>query len=149
MHRRKKISNSLLAMRKYHSDDGSEVSMGNERIVFRLAERGEFLGSRKLGGEIRHELEVALDQGKNVVVDFEGITMVSHSFADELIGKLAAVLGIEAFRLRMRLVKVVPEIAPILRYVISNRLAEQGHSHVELVALSTSASKAQTSQVLK
>jgi hypothetical protein len=141
MHRRKKISNSLLAMRKYHSDDGSEVSMGNERIVFRLAERGEFLGSRKLGGEIRHELEVALDQGKNVVV--------SHSFADELIGKLAAVLGIEAFRLRMRLVKVVPEIAPILRYVISNRLAEQGHSHVELVALSTSASKAQTSQVVK
>ena len=123
--------------------------MGNERIVFRLAERGEFLGSRKLGAEIRHELEAALDHGKNVVVDFERITMVSHSFADELIGKLAAALGLEAFRLRMRLIKVVPEIAPILRYVISNRLAEQAHSHEELVTPSTAASKAQTGQVAK
>jgi len=97
--------------------------MNSEVTVLKLIKWGKFLGSRLLGAEIRQEIESALDAGQNVVVDCDGVKMMSHSFADESIGKLAADIGLEVFRHQIRRRNVGPEVAPILRYVIGSRIA--------------------------
>lgn len=106
--------------------------------VLKLAEWGEFLGTRQLGEQIRREIEALLDQGQNVVVNCNGVGMVSHSFADESIGKLAAKLGMETFQHKIRFRNVAPDIAPILRYVIGSRLSESNVSPAKLEKTDTS-----------
>ncbi len=90
-------------------------------IVFKLEKWGKFLGSRRLGSEIRREIESALRRGQSVVVDCRGVGMMSHSFADESVGKLAGDLGMEAFQHKVRLRNVAPKLASIFRYVIGER----------------------------
>lgn len=67
-----------------------------------VQELEESLGSRKLGAEIRTRLENYLSAGaKFVLLDFKGVGVVSSSFADEVVGKLAASMGELEFRRRV------------------------------------------------
>jgi hypothetical protein len=59
-----------------------------------VIELEESLGSRKLGADIRTRLENYLRAGaKFVVLDFKGVGVVSSSFADEVLAKLAMSMG--------------------------------------------------------
>ncbi|WP_406032229.1 DUF4325 domain-containing protein [Nocardioides sp. NBC_00163] len=67
-----------------------------------VVEIEESLGSRKLGAEIRTRLENYLAAGaKFVVLDFKGVGVVSSSFADEVLAKLAVSMGELEFRRRV------------------------------------------------
>jgi anti-sigma regulatory factor (Ser/Thr protein kinase) len=69
-----------------------------------VSEIEESLGSRKLGAEIRTRLENYLNAAAGlqfVVLDFKGVGVVSSSFADEVLGKLAASMGELEFRRRV------------------------------------------------
>lgn len=69
-----------------------------------VSEIEESLGSRKLGAEIRTRLENYLSAAAGlefVVLDFKGVGVVSSSFADEVLGKLAAGMGELEFRRRV------------------------------------------------
>ncbi|MHB0913866.1 MAG: STAS-like domain-containing protein [Armatimonadota bacterium] len=92
---------------------------------FKLSSWGEFLGSRKLGAEVRRELEFALQRSRGISVDCEGVDTMSHSFADETFGKLALILGAEDFRHKVRFLHASPEVAAVVRYVLMSRLAEK------------------------
>lgn len=46
------------------------------------------LGTRMLGSKIRTDIEKSFSKGEFVLFDFEGVTSISHSFADECFGKL-------------------------------------------------------------
>ncbi|MFE5335630.1 STAS-like domain-containing protein [Isoptericola sp. NPDC056573] len=60
------------------------------------------LGSRKLGTEIRTRLENYLRAGaRHVVLDFRGVGVISSSFADEVMAKLAEQMGELEFRRRI------------------------------------------------
>lgn len=62
----------------------------------------ESLGSRKEGAEIRTRLENYLSAGARfVVLDFKGVGVVSSSFADEVLAKLALTMGELEFRRRV------------------------------------------------
>jgi hypothetical protein len=62
----------------------------------------ESLGSRKSGAEIRTRLENYLSAGaKFVVLDFKHVGVVSSSFADEVLAKLALTMGELEFRRRV------------------------------------------------
>lgn len=63
----------------------------------------ESLGSRKLGAEIRTRLENYLKAAgaQFVVLDFKGVGVVSSSFADEVLAKLAHGMGELEFRRRV------------------------------------------------
>ncbi len=95
--------------------------MNPESIII-LNKKGEFLGSRELGSEIRYEINTQLSSSLNVIINFEGIKGVSHSFTDELIGKLIDELSVDEFKKRIKFQNAIPEIVPILRYVINNHL---------------------------
>lgn len=64
-------------------------------IIFRLKTEASSFGSRLAGEPIRTKLTnlVQLHPTQKVIVEFEGITLISSSFADEVIGKLFVELG--------------------------------------------------------
>lgn len=67
-----------------------------------VSEIEEALGSRKLGAEIRTRLDNYVNAGAQyVVLDFKGVGVVSSSFADEVLAKLAASMGELEFRRRV------------------------------------------------
>lgn len=67
-----------------------------------VSEIEESLGSRKLGAEIRTRLENYISAGAQfVVLDFKGVGVVSSSFADEVLAKLAVSMGELEYRRRV------------------------------------------------
>lgn len=62
----------------------------------------EALGSRAKGSEVRTRLQNYLAAGAEMIVlDFAGVGVISSSFADEVLGKLAAEIGELNFRRRI------------------------------------------------
>ena len=57
-------------------------------VTFRFITVGENLGTRKLGEKTRNELLPLLRGDERVILDFEGVNIVSNSFADECLAKL-------------------------------------------------------------
>ncbi|MDC1809137.1 STAS-like domain-containing protein [Bacteroides uniformis] len=62
-------------------------------ITFRFASFGENLGTRILGERVRKDLIATIESFDCVILDFEGVDVVSNSFADECIAKLIPLLG--------------------------------------------------------
>jgi hypothetical protein len=85
-------------------------------LVFK--EFGTVLGGRELAEKIRKEIE---DSSDLAVLDFADVRTVSHSFADELIGKLAAKYGAEAFRHKIKIINLSESNKLVFSFVISER----------------------------
>jgi len=93
-----------------------------------VSEIEESLGSRKLGAEIRTRLENYLRAAAGlqfVVLDFKGVGVVSSSFADEVLGKLAASMGELEFRRRVSIDNVSATNRALIERAISLRLNDQ------------------------
>ena len=56
--------------------------------VFKFRSFGENLGVRVLGEKVRQDLIATIESSECVILDFEGVNVVSNSFADECIAKL-------------------------------------------------------------
>jgi anti-sigma regulatory factor (Ser/Thr protein kinase) len=85
----------------------------------------ESLGSRKLGGEIRTRLENYLRAGAQfVLLDFKNVGVVSSSFADEVLAKLARDMGELEFRRRVFVDNASVTNRALIERAISLRLAE-------------------------
>lgn len=56
--------------------------------IFSFIKYGENLGTRQLGEKVRTALLPVINQGDKVVLDFNGVNVVSNSFADECLAKL-------------------------------------------------------------
>ena len=57
-------------------------------VIFKFKQFGEYLGTRQLGANVREQLLPLIDGDEKVVLDFEGVEVVSNSFADECLAKL-------------------------------------------------------------
>ena len=66
-------------------------------ITFKFNEISEYLGTRQLGLEIRTQLLPLLSKDK-VVLDFTGVKIVAHSFADECLAKLMLFMPVEELK---------------------------------------------------
>ena len=90
-----------------------------------VSEIEESLGSRKLGSEIRTRLENYLKAGAQfVVLDFKGVGVVSSSFADEVLAKLAAGMGELEYRRRVFVDNASDTNRGLIERAISLRLGE-------------------------
>ena len=92
-----------------------------------VSEIEESLGSRKLGADIRTRLENYLNAAAGlqyVVLDFKGVGVVSSSFADEVLGKLAASMGELEFRRRVSVDNTSPTNRALIERAISLRLSD-------------------------
>lgn len=57
-------------------------------VTYKFNKIGENLGTRSLGEKVRCELVGMIEKNNKVVLDFEGVNVVSNSFADECLAKL-------------------------------------------------------------
>jgi hypothetical protein len=100
---------------------------------FKIAAEFSPLGTRENGAKAREEVLRALEAHSRVTLDFTD-AHPSPSFADELVGKLAAILGQIAFKQRIFLTGVGPSERSLLQHVVMKRLQDrasaQGSSSV-------------------
>jgi STAS-like domain of unknown function (DUF4325) len=103
--------------------DTIEDDEGVYRVSVREIE--ESLGSRKVGAEIRTRLERYLNAAARVqfvLLDFKGVGVVSSSFADEVLGKLATSMGELEFRRRVSVDNTSVTNRTLIERAISLRL---------------------------
>ena len=77
---------------------------GVGELVFRVKERAERdVNSRRSGARVRRQIENLLAEEDHVVIDFDGVDVISSSFADEVFGRLFLELGPVTFASRIPL----------------------------------------------
>ena len=91
-------------------------------MIVNLKEFGTSLGSRVLGKEVSNL--VNFEKEDEVILDFEDVKMVTSSFADEVIGKNCARLGLHNFFKKVQIINTSEQIKLILKKAIIDRLAE-------------------------
>ena len=68
--------------------------------TFKFVTFGENLGTRILGEKVRDMLMPLLEGEEKVVLDFEGVDVVSNSFADECLAKLLLIMPLDELKQR-------------------------------------------------
>lgn len=69
-------------------------------VTFKFNQFGENLGTRKLGVDVRNQLLPLIEGDEKVVLDFEGVDVVSNSFADECLAKLLLTMSLDDLKQR-------------------------------------------------
>ncbi|MFA6170048.1 MAG: STAS-like domain-containing protein [Candidatus Margulisiibacteriota bacterium] len=84
---------------------------------------GLSLGTREIGGELREKALIEIKNGSKIHFNFNGITMISSAFADELFGKLFEALGEDSFKAKIRINNFDnEEIKNLVLLLISNSI---------------------------
>ena len=92
-------------------------------MIVDLKEFGISLGSRVLGKEVSNMID--FEKEDEVILDFEDVKMVTSSFADEVIGKNCARLGLHNFFNKVQIVNAADQIKLIIKKAIIDRLVEK------------------------
>lgn len=66
--------------------------------IFKFNQFGTNLGTRMLGADVRERLLPLLSDDEKVVLDFEGVDVVSNSFADECLAKLLLTMSLDELK---------------------------------------------------
>ena len=69
-------------------------------VIFKFREVGDALGTRQLGVQVRERLLPLIESNDKVVLDFEGVSVVSNSFVDDCLAKLLLVMPFEELKRR-------------------------------------------------
>lgn len=69
-------------------------------VTFSFREYGEHLGTRQLGKKVSEQLWPLVTGDEKVCLDFEGVDVVSNSFADECIAKLLLKMSLDELKQR-------------------------------------------------
>lgn len=97
-------------------------------MIVKLKDFGTSLGARILGKEV--SIIIDFDRKENITLDFQDVKMVTSSFADEVVGKNCARLGLHNFIDKVQIINTSEQIKLILKKAILDRLTEQGlNSH--------------------
>lgn len=120
------------ALRGHDSRGHSPVSIYLEQfetesdfLSYPLAEQASGTGTRASGARIRNEIvNLQTTTTRPVILDFSGVSIVSSSFADELIGKLIVHYGFVAFTQTIHLRNMNQAIQSIVQRSVTQRMAE-------------------------
>lgn len=95
-------------------------------LILQMRDESTGFGTRKSGFQIRNKILNLLDAQPTfpLIVDWEGIPVISSSFADEVMGKIFIKLGPLSFSARIRNIRMEPLISGLLDKAISQRLAQ-------------------------
>jgi len=94
-------------------------------IEYLVKEKSQGYGTRKAGIRVRNEiLNIYKESQKPINVDFKGISLISSSYADEVIGKLVIEFGFFGFNNVIRLKNMNKIVQSILQRSVSQRMAE-------------------------
>ena len=74
--------------------------------TFKFRDFGVNLGTRMLGERVREQLVPLLNEYDKVTLDFEGVDVVSNSFADECLAKLLLTMSLDELKRKTTFVSV-------------------------------------------
>ncbi len=95
-------------------------------VTVRLAER--FAGSlltRDQGKIVRDDLRFEIDSGALVTIEFEGVSELTPSFADEALGRLLLEIGPDRFKKQVVLRSATLDIRRLVNKVLAHREKER------------------------
>jgi len=84
-------------------------------MVIKLIQYGESVGTRILARSIRKEIE---SNNEIVLIDFDGVRVVSNSFADELIGVFIRQHGYDKLKSKYKFKNSNAEVKETIKQVI-------------------------------
>lgn len=85
---------------------------------------GTFAEDKAAAIKFRNErLFPAVDEGKDVVIDFEGVISAPHSFLSALLASPIKRLGMAAYK-RLRFINVAPEIRETIDFILDDHTTE-------------------------
>ena len=94
-------------------------------IEFMVKNKSSGYGTRQAGERVRTEvLNIFEATNLPIIIDFQGITLISSSFADEFIGKLVLEFGFFGFNNIVRLRNMNELTQSIVQRSVSQRMAE-------------------------
>ena len=88
-------------------------------MIVNLKDFGTSLGSRVLGKEVNNMID--FEKEDEIILDFNGVKMVTSSFADEVVGKNCALLGLHNFIDKVQIINTSEQIKLILKKAIMDR----------------------------
>lgn len=91
-------------------------------MVIKFGELGKSLGTREDGRKFRSQILSNVNDEKFVELDFNGVELISNSFADECIGKLVEDLGLEKLKSLTTFKNTSQTVTMVLQKVIKDRL---------------------------
>lgn len=99
---------------------------GKNCLLLKMKNETTGFGTRIAGAQIRTKIMNLLkaEPTHTLIVDWEGIPVISSSFSDEAIGKLFLQLGAMAFSSRIRNVNMEPLIHGLLDKAVAQRLTQ-------------------------
>ena len=114
--------------RKYTPVDYVETNyegIEDNRIIFKLKEEADSFGSRVSGKPIRTKLANLLQMahGCKVHIDFEGIPIISSSFADEAFAKLFLEAGALEFMQKFEFINAMETVTQLINKAINQRVS--------------------------
>ena len=94
-----------------------------KRFSFRIADEAKSFGSRAAGEVLRRRLEnlTRMTSDNRIDIDFDGIPLVSSSFADEVVAKLFVQFGPINFMKRFRIVNADRTVSELVDKSIQQR----------------------------
>lgn len=93
------------------------------RILFN--EYGASLGTRHLGRIVKADLDnIFIESNEKIILDFNGVNLVTNSFADEVFGKKIAEVGFDEFKERTTFRNLNPFLEMCIKKAIVNRVRE-------------------------
>lgn len=104
--------------------EGLENEYGD--LVYKISEMAEGTGTRESANRLKNEMiNLMRGNAKKIVLDFEGINVVTSSFIDELMAKLIIELGIFQFNQRIGLRNMSSILQQTLQKSVIQRIIEE------------------------
>jgi hypothetical protein len=96
-----------------------------DRLYFLMKEESKSFGSRPAGTPLRNKLSnlYKMGGGNKIFIDFEGIPIISSSFADEVFGKLFVEIGPLGFMQRFEFLNIPQTVRQLIDKAIAQRIA--------------------------
>ena len=96
------------------------------QILFKVFDEASGFGNRPSARPLRNSVENLMNQfpDKKISIDFDGVNLVSASFADEFIARLAKTVGVVTFFQKVKLVGMNDLVRRTMDAVIEQRLGQ-------------------------
>lgn len=101
----------------------------HDNIVLKIAEVSSGTGTRQSAEKLRNmAINLSATEKKLVVFDFDGVNLLSSSFADELVGKIILEKGFYFYTTAFKIKNLSPSNASILNRSVEQRMAQKFYS---------------------
>lgn len=92
-------------------------------MEIKFGDIGRSLGTRFLGQQLRVQIEDSFKNNQFVEFNFEGVDLISHSFADECFGKLLLNFDMNFLKVHSTFTGISPLVKKTIVFVLKERAA--------------------------